>query len=546
MATLAVLCNVSPAHADLDLKFSGLISSDIRYRLYGEPIPIAYPSQAQLPSHGFSRNDNDIKAKLTLSLSDKVKAVADTDLYLYGFSDLHDLDSTTLRPNIDPYRIEVNAAYLDIYKVLPGLDLRVGRQVVVWGAADQFNPTANINTLDFSDALLFGKALANNMVRADYNPKGDWVLTAVWVPVFRPAELPRTAPVALQQLDRPAPVQEGNPRDFFYNEQINPALAPTTVNVVTQVPDVSIQNSQLALRLAGRVLGQDVSLSYYHGRFGIPMPAQTVFHADRTADVGVVWPKEDVIGGDIAGTIERLAGLGYWIEGTVTFPEEITYALYQDRPDGKRNEFRFDPYNDMNVLFGNVVDMMGHYVSPMGQVQDSSGVRPTVVPTTPFLKLTAGADMTLGRHVYVNAQYVHGFVDEFGAGVAMHPLQNPANNCALPGNQVNGKGRPGCENPRIDQRLGDYIVAGMDLKLADDVVLVRLFGVVKLPSLDDTWHLESSWKPTGVLFPQLAWTVTDGTELSVGAFLFLGDRTTKFGDPAAGASEAFLRGKFTY
>ena len=36
------------------------------------------------------------------------------------------------------------------------------------------------------------------------------------------------------------------------------------------------------------------------------------------------------------------------------------------------------------------------------------------------------------------------------------------------------------------------------------------------------------------------------TELSVGAFVFLGDSSTKFGDPAAGASEVFAKAKFTY
>ena len=39
---------------------------------------------------------------------------------------------------------------------------------------------------------------------------------------------------------------------------------------------------------------------------------------------------------------------------------------------------------------------------------------------------------------------------------------------------------------------------------------------------------------------------SERTELSLGAFVFLGDRASKFGDPAAGASELFLKAKFTY
>ena len=525
------------ADADVDLKFSGQIASDIRFRLFAEPVPVQFPSQGQLLKNGFSRNDNYIQGKLTLNVGDKVKAVADVDLVTYGFSDLKDLDSATLRERIDPYRFEVNAAYLDVYKILPGLDLRIGRQVVVWGAADQFNPTSNVNTLDFSDALLFGRALANNMVRADYNPKGDWILTAIWVPVFRPAELPRTAPVALHQLDRPAPIQDDTVRAFYYAEAQNPNIAPTDINVVTYQPDLSINNSQLALRAAGRVLGQDVSFSYYHGRFGLPVPAVTINHPDRTADVGLVWPREDIVGGDIAGSIERLKGMGYWIEGAVTFPQEVTYSLYNDRPDGNRSELRFDP-DSQSVVF-NTVDKSGHYIGPTGQPTAPQGNRALVIPSTPFFKLTVGADMSVGSHVYLNAQYLHGFVDEFGAGKAMHPLENPSNSCAAD-NMM-----PGCENPRVDQRIGDYLVGGMDLKLASDVLLIRVFGIIKVPSLDN-WHFESTYKPTGVLFPQISWAVWDATELACGAFLFLGDRTTKFGDPAAGASELFVKAKFTY
>ena len=40
--------------------------------------------------------------------------------------------------------------------------------------------------------------------------------------------------------------------------------------------------------------------------------------------------------------------------------------------------------------------------------------------------------------------------------------------------------------------------------------------------------------------------LSSATELSLGAFIFLGDRNTKFGDPAAGASEIFAKAKFTY
>ena len=127
---------------------------------------------------------------------------------MYGFSDLKDLDSTTLRDRVDPYYLELNAAYVDINNLVKGLDLRIGRQVVPWGAADKFNPVSNLNSLDLSDPLQFGRALANNMIRIDYTPLGDLTFTGVVVPVFRPAQLPRTAPLALLDPLRPPPIND--------------------------------------------------------------------------------------------------------------------------------------------------------------------------------------------------------------------------------------------------------------------------------------------------------------------------------------------------
>src|SRR5579871_5121729 len=131
------------ARADIEVKFGGQIASDIRFRLGGEEIPggttpAMYPSQQKLLRYGFSRNENLIKAQLTLSVSERVKTVADVDFVWYGYSDVNDIQSETLHERVDPYRLEAHAAYLDIYKIAPHLDLRIGRQVVTWGTADKF------------------------------------------------------------------------------------------------------------------------------------------------------------------------------------------------------------------------------------------------------------------------------------------------------------------------------------------------------------------------------------------------------------------------
>lgn len=511
---LAVLAG-GRAHADMvDIKFGGLISSDIRYRLAGATIPaeglvVPFPSQQRLLPYGFSRNENTIKAQLSLSIASKVKAVADVDFVWYGFSDLRDIDSATLQERVDPYRLEANAAYVDVYRIIPKVDLRIGRQVVVWGTADKFSPTNNLNTLDLSDPLLFGRALANNMVRLDFNPWGDIILTAVWVPIFRPARLPRTAPFALSDLSRPAPVQEDSIREILGT--FAAAMPPTTINVATMQPPPSIDNSQVGVRLAGRLLNQDVSLSYYHGRWGLPVPAFTTNKPGGVVDVAVMWPKMDVVGLDLAGSIEKLGGLGYWVEAAVFFPQMVTYGVYNDAFGGH------DP-----ITFVPRMDDPSRYTVKIGEPEAQRG---TVIPSEPFFKLTAGIDYSWNKYLYTNLQYVHGFIDEFGAGKECY---------ALPGELPGG-------HTRCERRIGDYLVLGSDIKLFSDQLMIRIFGAFKIPH-----HDELDPRFTAVLFPQIAWAVWDATELSLGAFVFLGDRATKFGYPAAGATELFLKAKFTY
>src|SRR6187401_993123 len=101
MQRLAVVLSLfasSAALADVEFKFGGLISADMRFRLAGAEVPsgdgrVPYPSQQRLLKYGFSRNENTIKAQLTMNASDKIKAVADIDFVWYGYSDINDIDA---------------------------------------------------------------------------------------------------------------------------------------------------------------------------------------------------------------------------------------------------------------------------------------------------------------------------------------------------------------------------------------------------------------------------------------------------------------------
>src|SRR5579859_5431488 len=101
-----VALSASTARADVEFKFGGQIASDIRYRLAGEEIPPSdqvapFPSQQRLLKYGFSRNENLIKGQLSITVGERVKAVADVDFVWYGYSDVNDIDAATLHERVD-------------------------------------------------------------------------------------------------------------------------------------------------------------------------------------------------------------------------------------------------------------------------------------------------------------------------------------------------------------------------------------------------------------------------------------------------------------
>ena len=91
--------------------------------------------------------------------------------------------------------LDVREAYVNAY--LGSVDLRLGKQIIVWGRADALNPTNNITPVDFrlrsplEDDIRLGNVGARAFLRM-----GVVRLEGVWMPTYLPTELP---PVALPQ-----------------------------------------------------------------------------------------------------------------------------------------------------------------------------------------------------------------------------------------------------------------------------------------------------------------------------------------------------------
>ena len=159
-------------------------------------------------------------------------------------------------------------------------------------------------------------ALANNMIRVDYTPLGDLTFTAVVVPIFRPAQLPRTAPLALLDPLRPPPIAEVDTaraldegRQIYrvtnpacQNDQLarlQPQCNPLTVQADVLQPEISGRNTQFAFRAAYKLFGADVAVSYYRGLFGVPVPAWSVASGsllNNQVRTAVVYPHVQVLG----------------------------------------------------------------------------------------------------------------------------------------------------------------------------------------------------------------------------------------------------------
>src|SRR5262249_51949393 len=148
--------------------------------------------------------------------------------------------------------------------------------------------------------------------------------------------------------------------------------------------------------------------------------------------------------------------LGYFAEVGVFFPQLITYGIYND---GTGSITGHDP-----VTFAKQADGSYNTVQTYPEAQ-----RGTVIPSTPFAKYTIGIDYTFKNGFYLNFQDVHGFIDEFGAGVQGY---------AKAGAQIG-------DAPRLEQRIGEYLVPTLQMKFFSDQLMVQFAGAIKIPSVYD-------------------------------------------------------------
>lgn len=225
--------------------------------------------------------------------------------------------------NRDRSRVFLQEAYVDVF--LKKFDLRLGKQIVTWGAADGINYTSNINSYNFTDLLdLRYQTVGVFALKADYYLKG-WTFTGVAVPVFTPSLLPAQhsawGTVLPEVLPNPADPAGAFRASYQFADPV--------------LPSKDISAVQYAVKAATTLGKIDISLSYYNGYNDLPVQFLQYATPVSADSVHVLIQPEyrpwEVIGADFSSVLGKFGVRG-----------EGAYFITDDRQ--RLNDFRNKPY----------------------------------------------------------------------------------------------------------------------------------------------------------------------------------------------------------
>jgi len=409
-----------------------------------------------LKNGDFSWQEYGLDLKIEANPTKKAKFVSEIWIRTLGFSTIQSSTDLVNEDNSSPLKLNLRELYVDIYGVFfDNIDMRLGRQRISWGTADKLNPTDNLNPDDLEDIWDFGRHLSSDGVKASCY-LADLTLTVVYIPVFRPAVMP-----------------EGE-----WAAALSPAMELPAGLILKSLSDTIIlpannpgESSITGVKMEMPILGYDFSVSYVYGRDDLPVTKKVIFSptaAPGEVDIAteLVYPRMNIIGMDMAGAI---ADIGIWAEAAVFFPEKIIMTT------------------DLSAL-------------AMG-VQES-----TVLDSEPYVKYVVGLDYTFGNGIYINAQYLHGFIHERGT-----------------------------------DNLEDYIMFGMEWKLFDDKLkIIPISGGIEIKNYDD---IENNYAL--ILSPQISIFPVDNSEIILGARWIDGNDATGFAKVKEN-DELYLKIKYSF
>jgi hypothetical protein len=199
---------------------------------------------------------------------------------------------------VDEVVTELREGYLEIAR--EHWELRVGKQIIAWGRADEVNPTDVVTPKDFLLLLPEGQPAYRygvTSLKLDYFLPGEIRASGVWVPFFSPSLIP-----------------------------LEPA--PDGVRLDERLPAIRFEDGSAGIKLDRSGGEIDVSLAYFYGFNLFPeVRVESVTSAPNgslaSADVTLSHARQHMIGADFAAAT---GGFGY--------RGEIAYLL-TDNPHGR-------------------------------------------------------------------------------------------------------------------------------------------------------------------------------------------------------------------
>lgn len=340
------------------LKLSGELLTDERFLLKNQ--------------NDWAWNENRLTLKLDKKITDNSKFYSEVWLRNIGLPSLTTSADLYNKGIVDPYNLEIREAYVQMFGFLTkNLDLKIGRQRIVWGTADKLNPTDNLNPYDMEDILDFGRHRASDAINMNYYLNNDFSLQGVYIPFFQPANLP--VGIFANALNPTMVLPQGMTLKGFSDNLV--------------MPKYNLEESSTAgLKFKGSAKGVDFSLSYIWGRDGLPVATINTFTpVDSLGGINInsqlFFTRSHIIGADLSTSI---AGIGFWAEAAAFIPEKDVIMT-----------------NDLSALY------------PLSPV-------PVTIDTTildkkePYIKFIVGCDYNFSDNSYLNFQYMHGFINEKG------------------------------------------------------------------------------------------------------------------------------------
>ena len=419
--------NVVKAQEDgNNLKLSGELITDQRFLLESP--------------NDWAWNENRLTLKFDKKITGNSKFYSEVWLRNIGLPNINSSSDLYNKGIVDPYNLEVREAYVQLFGFLvKNLDVKIGRQRITWGTADKLNPTDNLNPYDVEDVLDFGRHRGSDAINLQYYFTNDFSFQGVYIPIFQPANMPVGifADALTPSMEMPPPfVVKG------FQDEIN-------------MPKYNLgESSTYGAKFKGFAGGIDFSLSYIWGRDGFPIATyNTITPVDAIGGINVnsqiSFFRQHIFGIDMATS---LGGVGLWAEAAAFLPEHEVVMT-----------------TDLSALFPD---------SPVPVTQDS-----VVLDQEAFVKFVLGADYNFANGMYLNFQYLHGFINERGR-----------------------------------EALNDYFFLQYQIKFFEDKLkFTPLAGGFIVSDWDDVSNNYSI-----IYSPGISYMATDNTEITLSAAIFDG------------------------